>query len=209
MSDLIGQRFGKLVVIAKAESYRSPKGSVASCWLCQCDCGSEPFVVRRDSLTTGNTRSCGCLHHDLAIHHGTGTRLYQTYRNMMNRCYRKDTDSYPLYGGVGIGVCDEWRGDFAAFREWAMANGYTDELTIERKDNSKDYSPDNCEWATTKQQSNHTSRNVYITYQGRTQTASQWAEELGMDGSTLRARLKIWNGDVERCLTTPVRKISK
>lgn len=183
--DLIGLKFGKLTVIGKGEIYRSPKGSTASMWLCQCDCGSEPFLLRRDSLTTGNTRSCGCLHRDSIIHNGSGTRLYQTWRNMVNRCYRKDTDSYYLYGAKGIEVCPEWRNDFNAFRKWAYENGYNDSLTIERNNNSKGYSPDNCKWATPKEQSRNTSRNHILTYNNYSYPIAVWAEKMNMKPGTV------------------------
>lgn len=185
--NLIGLKFGKLSVIGKGESYRSPKGSTASMWWCQCDCGSEPILLRRDSLTTGNTRSCGCLYKDtVVIHNGTGTRLYQTWRNMVNRCYRKDMDSYHLYGAKGIGVCKEWRNDFNAFRKWAYENGYNDNLTIERNDSSKDYSPENCRWATPKEQSRNTSRNHILSYNGYSYPICVWAEKMNMNQGTVR-----------------------
>ena len=105
--DLTGLRFGKLTVIGKGRSYHSPKGSIASQWYCQCDCGSKPILLRRDSLTTGNTRSCGCLHEEVfAIHHGGGTRLYQAYRNMLHRCYDKSCKSYKFYGAEVTGYND-------------------------------------------------------------------------------------------------------
>lgn len=185
--DLTGLKFGRLTVIGKGKSYRSPKGSVISMWWCQCECGSEPILLRRDSLTTGNTQSCGCLHKEnMVIHNGTGTRLYQTWRNMINRCYREDADSYHLYGARGIGVCEKWKNDFNAFRAWAYENGYDDNLTIERNDNSKDYSPENCRWATTKEQSRNTSRNHILDYNGYSYPICTWADKMNMKQATVR-----------------------
>ena len=195
--DLTGQRFGRLVVIKKGMSYRSPKGSIISQWWCQCDCGSPPILLRRDSLITGNTKSCGCLHEEsISIHHGTGTRIYQTWRNMINRCYRKDTDSYYLYGARGIKVCEEWLNNFETFREWAYNNGYNDSLTIERIDNNKNYSPENCCWKTFKEQARHTSRCHYLTYNNETHTISEWSEKLNMNQSTIRYYAEAYGDNV-------------
>lgn len=185
--DLTGQKFGRLSVICQGENYKSPKGSTISMWWCQCDCGSKPILLRRDSLTTENTQSCGCLQKEaVTIHRGTGTRLYQTWRNMINRCYREDTDSFYLYGAKGISVCDEWRNDFDCFRKWAYENGYNDQLTIERKDNTKNYCPENCKWVTSKEQSKHTSRNHYLSYNQYIFTISEWAEKMHISPSVVR-----------------------
>lgn len=202
-------KFGRLTVIDFGGYDIRNNGEKCSMWICKCDCGTERFRVEAHSLMTGNTRSCGCLHKELAKHHGTGTRLYQTYRNMINRCYREDAINYRLYGAVGIEVCDEWRGDngFDAFREWAYTNGYNNELTIDRIDNSKGYCPGNCRWATPKEQANNTSHNAYIEYDGRIQTLAQWSEEIGIRAGTLKARIDAW-GDVEKAMTTPIRKIT-
>ena len=194
--DLTGMKFGKLTVIEKGENYISPKGSTISMWWCQCDCGSEPILLRRDSLTTGNTRSCGCLYKDtVVIHNGTGTRIYQTWRNMINRCYREDTDSFYLYGAKGIEVCDEWRNSFDSFRKWAYENGYNDELTIERKDNKKGYSPENCRWTTFKEQSRNTSRNHFINYNGYSYPIVVWAEKMNMKQRTVAMYVERYGDD--------------
>jgi hypothetical protein len=127
---------------------------------------------------------------------------------MLHRCYDENCQSYDMYGGRGITVCDEWRNSFEVFREWALSTGYNDTLTIERKENDKGYCPENCEWATPYEQSNHTSRNIYITYDGRTQTVSQWAKEIGIGVNTLRMRWKAWH-DADRCFNAPIRKSSR
>lgn len=114
------------------------------------------------------------------IHHGTGTRLYEIWKGMRKRCncsYRKE---YKNYGAKGIRVCAEWD-EYPRFRDWAMANGYTDDLTIDRIDPHKDYSPQNCRWITKKEQENNRSNNIYITINGETRTVSQWAEKYGIN----------------------------
>ena len=194
--NITGVKFGKLTAIEKVGIYVTPKGSTASVWRCKCDCGNEINVVR-GSLTSGNTRSCGCLREDTCTkHHGTGTRLYQTYRNMINRCYRADTDSYYLYGARGIGVCDEWRNDFNKFREWALSHGYEEDLTIDRLDNDKDYCPENCKWSTFAEQANHTSHCHYV-YDGDEKfSISQFARKYGVKPTTFRQRIVTWGEDV-------------
>ena len=150
--DLTGQRFGRLVVIERAEN----KGEKVR-WLCQCDCGNT-VLVATNGLRNGGTKSCGCLHKELFTHkshNGTKTRLYRIWCGMKNRCYNKKVKSYDKYGGSGITVCAEWLHDFGAFQEWALSHGYADNLSIDRIDNEKGYSSDNCRWATAVEQNNN------------------------------------------------------
>lgn len=137
--------------------------------------------------------------------HGlTKTPLYQTWVNAKSRCFDVNAQAYKHYGGRGITVCDEWKNDFHAFHDWAMANGYKKGLTLERIDNDKGYSPENCRWATVKEQSNNRRSNTYLEFRGEKRTISQWADFLGMHQGTLYKRLK--NGwSLERALTTSKR----
>ena len=140
-------------------------------------------------------------------HGHTGTRLYQAYLNMKSRCYCKKGKCYRNYGGHGITVCDEWMGkDGAAnFIEWAYKSGYSDDLTLDRIDVNKGYSPDNCRWITNKEQQSNRSDNHFVTYKGRTQTITQWAEELGISGKSFEKRIRVWK-DIEKAIETPVKK---
>lgn len=157
--DLTGKRFGRLTVIAQAPSRKTESGRSIVVWECMCDCGNTTFVDSRH-FHGRITKSCGCLKRETAgnqsITHGlSGSRLSRIWRGMKVRCYDKNHSNYKYYGGRGIFICDKWVNDFKSFYDWSMANGYRDDLSIDRIDNDKGYSPDNCRWATKKQQSNN------------------------------------------------------
>lgn len=136
-------------------------------------------------------------------HRLSRTRIHRIWLGMRRRCYDKVTHSYERYGGRGIGVCEEWRNNSVAFIEWAFSHGYNENLTLDRIDSNKDYSPDNCRWVTPKEQSNHMSSNHMLTFNGKTQSLTLWAEELGIEKSTLSGRInRGWS--VERAFTQPI-----
>jgi hypothetical protein len=151
VSSLIGQRFGRLTVTAEAEKSKSR----ARRWTCICDCGGET-TTDTHKLTSGYTRSCGCLTREKArarhlVHGGKGTRLYNIWKNARQRCRNPRTPDYKIYGARGIKFTPEWD-NFETFRSWALANGYSDELTLDRINPDGDYCPNNCRWATWKEQ---------------------------------------------------------
>lgn len=203
--DLTGRKFGKLTIISRAENKHNNPA-----WLCKCECGTLR-VVAGCSLKNGRTNSCGCYQKEqvkklLKIHgqakKGNHTRLYKIYHGIKARCFRTSNHGFENYGGKGITICDEWKNSFQNFYDWAMANGYTDNLTIDRIDSNGNYCPENCRWVTYKVQNNNTSRNHLITYNGKTQTLAQWAAETGIKYDTLRARLDRSHWDIEKALTT-------
>lgn len=134
------------------------------------------------------------------------TRIYKQWLKMKERCYLKTCDAYPMNGGLGIKVCDEWLHDFYEFYDWAMATGYTDELFLFRKDKTKDYSPDNCYWTTLKEKAERRDATTIITYNGKTQSIIKWAEEYKIDRSTLLNRINVLHMPIEQALEQPVQK---
>lgn len=135
-----------------------------------------------------------------------GSRLYMIWNTMKQRCYVKSSTSYKRYGAKGITVCDEWRNSFYAFRDWALSNGYSDELTIDRIDSRGNYEPTNCRWATYKEQANNTSKNIKFTYNGETHTIPEWSDIVGINAMALRYRIVYAKWPLEKALTTPIQK---
>lgn len=196
--DLTGQKFGRLTVIEKAEN----KGKYTA-WICKCECG-ENVIVRSDHLKSGFTKSCGCLRKKSHIRHGLNhTRIYKIWSHMKSRCCNQKDCHYKYYGDRGIKVCDEWLNDFEAFYNWAMSNGYDDTLTIDRIDVNGNYEPSNCRWATRKEQSNNRRSNHLLTYNNKTQTIKQWADEYNITYNKLSSRINKYNWTIERALNTP------
>ena len=123
------------------------------------------------------------------IHNGRRTKLYSVWCTMKERCCNPNSKSYKHYGGRGISVCEEWTNSFAAFKAWADSTGYRDGLTIDRIDCSGNYEPSNCRWATSAEQNRNYSRNHFITYRGETKCLCDWADEFGINRSTVLFRL--------------------
>lgn len=202
--DLTGQRYGRLLVIEKTQTHVTKGGHRIAQWLCKCDCGNKTTVPGA-SLRSGNTRSCGCLQRETAkntmtTHGRSYDRLHNIWNHMKQRCGNPNDNNYEHYGAEGKTVYKPWADDFQRFYDWAMDNGYQENLTIDRIDNTKGYYPENCRWATKKQQSNNTRRNRLITLNGEAKTMSQWCEEFGIKNTTVYDRLKRgW--DIESALT--------
>ena len=136
------------------------------------------------------------------------TRLYRIWSKMKARCYNKKHNAFDRYGGSGIIVCKDWKNDFQSFKKWAIENGYSDELTIDRIDNNGNYEPNNCRWTTKKEQANNTCRNRLITYKGKTQTLAQWADSIGINKHTLHVRIDVRGWTIERAFEQKPKKIN-
>lgn len=150
--DLTGLQFGRLTVVGRMGSNAHRE----SVWRCKCVCGNES-VVTRSNLRNGNTTSCGCYGKERKsaankTHGDTGTRLYRIWKAMRTRCYNPNSPAFQYYGRRGISICEQWKRSYTSFRAWAAANGYRDELTIDRINVNKGYSPDNCRWVTMAEQ---------------------------------------------------------
>lgn len=185
---MIGKKYGNLLVLEYA-GRNSLNKKMAKCL---CDCGKE-VIVRFEYLSSGHTTSCGCNRvrtlNALNAKHGMyKTRLYSTWRSMINRCRYSSAKQYKDYGGRGIKVCPEWEDDFQAFHDWSMANGYRDDMTIDRIDNDGDYRPENCRWVAMNEQSNNKRNNLILSARGEKHTAAEWSRISGTKYGTILSR---------------------
>ena len=193
--DISGMRYGRLTVIERAEDNITPSGQHKKMWRCRCDCG-RITLLRGDHLSHGAVKSCGCLKAqnlvELRKTHGmTNTRLYHTWVGMKQRCYNPKIKSYANYGARGITVCNEWLHDFQAFYDWAIAHGYRENLSIDRISVDGPYAPENCRWATAKEQGRNQRTNHNITIKGETKTLIEWCELYRMDYDKVHKRIQI------------------
>lgn len=186
-----GQRFGRLVVEAPARIDRWAQ----VIWLCRCDCGGQ-IEARGKHLWSGGTKSCGCFRREhssfMNLRHGHArsgrvTRTHQSWNSMVGRCTNPRDGRYRDYGGRGIKVCDRWM----VFEEFLKDMGERPPgLTLERKDNNAGYSPENCKWATRKEQANNTRRNRVLEFCGERLSVAQWSERLSLNPENVYIRLK-------------------
>lgn len=212
-----GDRFGRLVALTDGHlvQLKSQRERVIPV---RCDCGNEK-TIRALSLKTGATVSCGCYRLEVAakaigersVKHGhsrQGNRRpeYGVWLTMRNRCSNPKVEKYPLYGGRGIKVCNRWLGEDGYANFIADMGPRPKGCSIERDDPNGDYEPQNCRWASPKEQANNTRRNHVIEWKGESLTVAQWSERIGIAGTTILFRLKKgWT--VEEALTRPLRKV--
>lgn len=165
----VGTKFGKLTVTGSPVNVnRSRRYPV------ECECGTHRIISASE---LNKTKSCSICRKP-ALKHGASAdkdqvRLYDVWSSFKARCQNQNNDAYRYYGGRGITFCDEWR-EFIPFRDWALANGYADNLTIDRKDYNGNYEPENCRWVTQSEQVRNTSHNVWITAFGETKLQNDW-----------------------------------
>ncbi|KAF6630628.1 hypothetical protein H6F38_14470 [Paenibacillus sp. EKM208P] len=182
--DITGERFGELIILRRVAPVG---GQTCAHWLCRCDCGNE-FVSQSGALLNGYTKRCINCRHSLR-RKCNNKRILNTWNHMLQRCYVEKSKHYHDYGGRGIVVCEEWRTDPKNFENWAVQNGYADNLTIDRIDVNGNYEPNNCRWATNKEQQNNKRTNRYVESNGKRQTIKEWADELGMNEYRIRYRM--------------------
>lgn len=173
--DITGKRFNHLTALKKINRK----------WLFKCDCGSLKEIDKY-SVLKGEVKSCGCLLKSTrAIYktkHGLSkSKLYKCWLGIKKRCFNKNATGYKNYGGRGIKVCDDWKNNFMSFYEWAIKNGYREDLTIERIDIDRDYFPENCKWISSKEQAQNRRSSVFIEYNGEKHCLNEWARKMGKE----------------------------
>lgn len=201
--DRTGSRYGHLTVLKYLGVI---PGKVKPHWLCMCDCG-EQVCVTTSNLTTGHTLSCGCAHRRMLqqrrVYPLDLQGEYRIWRGMKQRTSSTRGKRNSRYADVPL--CERWAASFTAFIA-DMGKRPNNTYSIERLDNTKGYFPDNCVWASAKQQANNRCTNVHLTYLGSTKTIAQWADQLLIAAGTLRARIYVYGWSVEKALTTPVKR---
>ena len=205
--DLKGQRFGRLVALERVED----RAKWVMCWLCQCDCGKQKVVIGKN-LKNGVSTSCGCLQIELTIlrstKHGCSSRScqtpeYRTWKHILQRTSNPKTRWYVNYGGRGITMCEKWSTSFENFFT-DMGLKPSPKHSIERRDNEMGYTPENCYWATTKEQNRNTRRNRFVEYRGERKTVAEWSEITGIAYGTLLSRLSKCGMTPEQAIETPI-----
>ncbi len=200
--DLSNMNFGRLTVV----SFAGRIGGRAA-WLCSCTCGNSK-IVRAEQLLNGATASCGCLRKEgpHTTHGLSHTRICRIWKNMNTRCYNSNSPNYVRYGGRGISICDEWLGadGFIRFYNWAIESGYSDGLSIDRKEVNEGYSPSNCRWADAETQSTNKTNNVKLEYCGQLLTVSEIAKRLNISPYTIYSRLKKLGWNAQDALNIPI-----
>lgn len=205
--DMTGLIFGQWTVIDYVGGSK---------WKCLCSCG-KTAIVAGTTLRNGTStkcRSCACAELNRTtkignknnISHGkSNTRIYRIWCGIISRCENPHDTGYKNYGERGIHMCAEWRRDFLSFERWALANGYTDQLSIDRINVDGAYEPANCRWVTTQEQSNNKTTNRFLIFRGEKKTIAQWAEITQIPRNTIKNRIDRCGWSIERALTVPIR----
>lgn len=206
-SDIIGQRFGRLEVIDRAETKNKHRY-----FLCRCDCGTVK-AISLTHLRAGASQSCGCGVKEATIHrntkhNGTHTRLFNIWQGMRRRCTNEKDKNFKYYGGRGIRVAEEWN-DFEPFREWSLANGYAEDLTIERINVNGNYQPDNCTWIPRDVQAKNKRNNHPVMINGETKLMTEWIKEAKVSSTQVYDRIRKGWSIEDALFTTDKRKERK
>jgi len=202
--DLTGVRFGRLLVVKES----TERISGVLCWDCICDCGNKA-TVRGSVLRQGVTKSCGCLKRDVAgrariTHGGSTSKEYRVWNQMRQRCTNPNNARWAAYGGRGITVCDRWMNSFGNFLE-DMGFRPFEKAQLDRIDNNKGYSPENCHWVSLKQNLRNMRTNLVLTARGESMPVCDWAERSGIACRLIEQRVRRDGWDAERAIFTPSR----
>lgn len=182
--DLAGRSFGRLTAMSPCRTLSGKYG-----WLCKCSCGNEK-IIRTPDLINGHTQSCGCLFRDkVSTHKLSKTPSYDIWSGMLRRCKNPRDKDYPNYGGRGIAVCNEWE-DYPTFYQWMLDHGFVRGLTIDRIDNDKGYSPDNCRLLTMREQQQNRRNSISVTYGEVTKPLIEFSKDFGISYYTMYWRYK-------------------
>lgn len=198
LKDLTGQKFEKLTVIKRVENDKNNRVQ----YLCKCECGSIK-IIRGSSLTSGNTKSCGCNFGRKKTQSFYGTRLYRIWANIKSRCTNPKYIRFEDYGGRGINICDEWK-EFNNFKDWSLKHNYSDALQIDRINNNGNYGPSNCHWVKPFENSRNKRNNLFFTYKDTTLCLKDWALKLNIDYILLYNRIVIRKWSFEKAINTPI-----
>lgn len=207
--DLTGVTINGIYV--ESFAYTGSGKSKKAHWNCICHCGNR-FIAESEHLRTGHTRSCGCYKReqlrDRVTKHGATAnykkdRLYTIWRDMRKRCRNPNTTSSKNYVDRGIKVCEMWDNSYLVFRDWALANGYNDTLTIERINNDGNYCPENCKWIPRSKQNQNKRNTRYIEYKGVNKPFVVWCDELGLSKSKIGNRIYTLGWPVNKAFETP------
>lgn len=194
-SDLRGQRFFRLTAVEKC--------LLSGKWICDCECGNT-IKTTSGNLRSGHTKSCGCLKREKATSHGhSQAPEYWAWASMIQRCINPNNDAYRDYGGRGISVCSRWKDSFSAFLS-DMGRRPSRLHSIDRIDNNKGYSPDNCRWATLREQSRNRRNTHWIEIDGERRVVSDWAAQKGLHYTTILHRLERGLSERDAVMTPPV-----
>ena len=187
----IGLKFGRLLVLS-VEKRPDKSNKLRKYYKCVCDCG-KIHLTRADAVLDKKTFSCGCQKNEKNKgknfkHYMYKTRIYNIWSAMKQRCLNENCHCFKYYGSRNVSICPEWvdkKDGFKNFLEWAKKSGYSDNLTIDRVDVNGNYCPENCRWATTKQQARNKTNNHIVEYNGISLCLTEWAEYLGVNSGTL------------------------
>ena len=200
MNDYSGHRFGRLVAVVPVGRNRWRN----VLWRCKCDCGNLTVVSSSDIKRTS---SCGCIHSEITsertkTHGESHTKLYKIWAAMKQRCRNPNNKRYADYGGRGIDLCDRWM-DYPEFAEWARQNGYKAGVDIDRRDNGRGYSPENCRFVTRTQNCRNKRDNVFLEFRGDRKTIAEWAEVAMLPQKLIQGRKRRGWSDEETLALPP------